>query len=96
MTVITLSPELEQILRRSVPGAPEMGLGIEPGLSGQVIKELNICVQQQELANNASVLLVPAGIRSTLARQLRSLASILHILTYNEVSDSKNIKRQLN
>ena len=92
MPVITLSPELEQILQQSVQSAPEMGLGIEPGLAEQMIKELNDCVQQQELANKASVLLVSPGIRSTLARMLRSLAPNLHVLTYNEVPDSKNIK----
>ena len=92
MPVITLSPELEQILQQSVQSAPEMGLGIEPGLAEQMIKELNVCVQQQELANKASVLLVSPAIRSTLARMLRSLAPNLHVLTYNEVPDSKNIK----
>jgi len=92
MPVITLSPELEQILQQSVQSAPEMGLGIEPGLAEQMIKELNACVQQQELANKASVLLVSPVIRSTLARLLRSLAPNLHVLTYNEVPDSKNIK----
>ena len=92
MPVITLSPELEQILQQSVQSAPEMGLGIEPGLAEQMIKELNDCVQQQELANKASVLLVSPAIRSTLARMLRSLAPNLHVLTYNEVPDSKNIK----
>ena len=54
MPVIKPGPELEQILRRSVLCAPEMGLGIEPGLAEQMIKELNDCVQQQELANHAS------------------------------------------
>ncbi len=92
MPVITLSPELEQILQQSVQSAPEMGLGIEPGLAEQMIKELNVCVQQQELANKASVLLVSATIRPVLARMLRSLAPNLHVLTYNEVPDSKNIK----
>ncbi len=92
MPVITLSPELEQILQQSVQSAPEMGLGIEPGLAEQMIKELNVCVQQQELANKAAVLLVSPGIRSTLARLLRSMAPNLHVLTYNEVPDSKNIK----
>jgi flagellar biosynthesis protein FlhA len=92
MPVITLSPELEQILQQSVQSAPEMGLGIEPGLAEQMIKELNDCVQQQELANKASVLLVSPTIRPVLARMLRSLAPNLHVLTYNEVPDSKNIK----
>jgi len=92
MPVITLNPELEQILQQSVQSSPEAGLGIEPGLAEQMIKELNMCVQQQELDNKAAVLLVSPVIRSTLARLLKSLAPNLHVLSYNEVPDSKNIK----
>lgn len=92
MAVITLNPELEQILQQSIQSSPEMGLGLEPGLADQMIKELNLCVQQQELENKAAVLLVSPAIRSTLARLLRSLAPNLHVLAYNEVPDSKNIK----
>ena len=92
MAVITLNPELEQILQQSIQSSPEMGLGIEPGLAEKMIKELNVCVQNQELDNKAAVLLVSPAIRSTLARMLRSLAPNLHVLAYNEVPDSKNIK----
>jgi len=92
MPVITLNPELEQILQQSVQSSPEAGLGIEPGLAEQMIKELNMCVQQQELDNKAAVLLVSPVIRSTLAKLLKSLAPNLHVLSYNEVPDSKNIK----
>ncbi len=92
LAVITLNPELEQILQQSIQSSPEMGLGIEPGLAEKMIKELNVCVQNQELDNKAAVLLVSPAIRSTLARMLRSLAPNLHVLAYNEVPDSKNIK----
>jgi flagellar biosynthesis protein FlhA len=92
MAVITLNPELEQILQQSIQSSPEMGLGIEPGLAEKMINELNGCVQKQELDNKAAVLLVSPAIRSTLARMLRSLTPNLHVLAYNEVPDSKNIK----
>ena len=92
MAVITLNPELEQILQQSIQSSPEIGLGIEPGLAEKMIKELNGCVQKQELDNKAAVLLVSPVIRSTLARMLRSLTPNLHVLAYNEVPDSKNIK----
>ena len=92
MAVITLNPELEQILQHSVQSAPESGLGIEPGLAEQMIGELNMCVKQQEIDSKAAVLLVSPVIRSTLARLLKSLAPNLHVLAYNEVPDSKNIK----
>ena len=92
MPVITLNPELEQILQQSVQSASDMGLGIEPGLAEQMIQELNMCIKQQEIDNKAAVLLVSPVIRSPLARLLKSLAPNLHILAYNEVPDSKNIK----
>jgi len=92
MAVISLNPELEQILLQSIQSAPENGLGIEPGLAEQMIEELNMCIQQQEIDNKAAVLLVSPMIRSTLAKLLKSLAPNLHVLAYNEVPDSKNIK----
>ena len=92
LAVITLDPELEQILLQSVQTAPESGLGIEPGLAEQMLKELNQCVQQQEANNNAAVLMVAPALRPTLARLLRNLAPNLHVLAYNEVPDSKQIK----
>ena len=92
MPVITLNPELEQILHQSVQSATDMGLGIEPGLAEQMIQELNTCIRQQEVNNKAAVLLVSPVIRTALARLLKSLAPNLHVLAYNEVPDSKNIK----
>ena len=92
MAVITLDPELEQILLQSVQTAPESGLGIEPGLAEQMIAELNLCIQQQEASNKAAVLMVSPVLRPVLARMLRSLAPNLHVLAYNEVPDSKQIK----
>lgn len=92
MAVITLDPELEQILIQSVQTAPESGLGIEPGLAEQMITELNQCVQLQTAGNDAAVLMVSPALRPILARLLRSLAPNLHVLAYNEVPDSKQIK----
>ncbi len=92
MSVITLNPELEQILQQSIQSASELGLGIEPGLAEQMIQELNMCIKQQEIENKAAVLLVSPVIRNALARLLRNLAPNLHVLAYNEVPDSKNIK----
>ena len=92
MPVITLNPELEQILQQSIQSASDMGLGIEPGLAEQMIQELNMCIKQQEIDNKAAVLLVSPVVRSPLARLLKSLAPNLHVLAYNEVPDNKNIK----
>ena len=58
MAVISLNPDLEQILLQSVQTAPESGLGIEPGLAEQMITDLNHSVQGMEAENKAAVLLV--------------------------------------
>ena len=92
MAVITLNPELEQILMQSVNTAPDAGIGIEPGLAERMITDLNQCISQQEANNKAPVLLVAPALRMTLSRLLRSLAPNLHVLAYNEVPDSKQIK----
>ena len=92
MTVISLNPELEQLLRQSVQTTPENGLGIEPGLAEQMITELNQNVRRLETENKVAVLLVSPILRPTLARLLRNLAPNLHVLAYNEIPDSKHIK----
>jgi flagellar biosynthesis protein FlhA len=51
-----------------------------------------VCIKQQEIENKAAVLLVSPVIRNALARLLKNLAPNLHVLAYNEVPDSKNIK----
>ena len=92
MAVISLNPDLEQILLQSVQTAPESGLGIEPGLAEQMITDLNQCVQRMEAENKAAVLLVSPALRPMLARLLKNLAPNLHVLAYNEVPDNKQIK----
>ena len=92
MAVISLNPELEQILLQSVQTAPESGLGIEPGLAEQMIVDLNQSVQQMEAENRAAVLLVSPALRPMLSRLLKNLAPNLHVLAYNEVPDNKQIK----
>ena len=92
MAVISLNPDLEQILLQSVQTAPESGLGIEPGLAEQMITDLNHSVQRMEAENKAAVLLVSPALRPMLARLLKNLAPNLHVLAYNEVPDNKQIK----
>ena len=92
LAVISLNPELEQILLQSVQATADSGFGIEPKLAEQMITELQQCVLTQELANKAAVLLVSPVLRMDLAKMLRNLAPNLHVLAYNEVPDNKHIK----
>ena len=83
---------LKPLLMQSLQTSPDQGLGIEPGLTEKLIMELNQCAQQQEASGKAAVLLVQPSLRASLARMLRSLAPNLHVLAYNEVPDSKQIR----
>ena len=92
LAVMSLAPELEQVLLQSAQAASDGGLGIEPRLAEQMIGELRQTAQMLEADNRAAVLLVSPALRPTLSRLLRSLAPNLHVLAYNEVPDNKQIR----
>lgn len=91
LPVIALEPELERILQDSLQGRAGSP-GLEPGLAERIQKGLADCVQRQEAAGSPSVLLVPPGIRATLARFARQALPGLHVLAYNEVPDNKQVR----
>ena len=96
LPVITLQPELEQLLLQAVQQAMNSGGSasdavIEPGLAEKLQRSVSEAAQQQEMSGNPAVLLVSAGIRPMLARFLRFSVQGLNVLSYNEIPDSKQI-----
>lgn len=90
--VITLDPELEQILHQSLQTAGENGAGIEPGLAEQMQKSLEESTLKMEMEGQVAVLLVSSFIRPWLARFVRHSISGLHVLAYNEIPEDRQIK----
>lgn len=90
--VMTLSPELEQILHQSLQAGGQDGAGIEPGIAENLQMSLNEATQQQELAGEPAVLLTSGMLRPVLSRFLKHAISGLHVLSYQEVPDDKQIK----
>ena len=90
--VITLEPELEQMLHQSLQTAGENGAGIEPGLAEQMHKSLEESTQKMEMEGQPAVLLVSSFIRPWLARFVRHSISELHVLAYNEIPEDRQIK----
>ena len=90
LPIITLDPALEQILQDSIqmPGGP----GFEPGMAERLLESLSQSVQQQETAGQVAVLVVSAPIRTLLARFVKGKISGLHVLSFNEIPDNKQIK----
>lgn len=90
--VITLAPELEQMLHQSLQAGGADGAGIEPGLAEKLQGSLNEASQQQELAGEPAVLLTSGMLRPVLSKFLKHSVSGLHVLSYQEVPDDKQIK----
>jgi flagellar biosynthesis protein FlhA len=90
--VITLAPELEQMLHQSLQAGGSDGAGIEPGLAERLQTSLNDAAQQQELAGEPAVLLTSGMLRPVLSKFLKHSVSGLHVLSYQEIPDDKQIK----
>ena len=90
--VITLAPELEQMLHQSLQAGGQDGAGIEPGLAERLQQRLSEAHQQQELAGEPAVLLTSGMLRPVLSRFVKHAIAGLHVLSYQEVPDDKQIK----
>ncbi len=88
--VMTLDPNLEQILQRSVQQAGEGG--IEPGMAENLHTTLQEHTQRQESLGKPAILLVSAPIRPLVARFVQHSIPGVSVLSYNEVPDDKKIK----
>jgi len=83
---------LEQILQSSLQGSGEGDAVLEPGLAERIHQSLAEAAQKQEISGQPSVLLVSAILRPILARFTKRTIPNLHVLSYNELPDSKRIK----
>lgn len=90
--VITLAPELEQMLHQSMQMAGDDGAGIEPGLAERMQKSLTEGAQQQEMAGDTPILLTSGILRSVLAKFVKYTIPGLRVISYQEVPDDKQIK----
>ncbi|MCF6325182.1 MAG: flagellar biosynthesis protein FlhA [Gammaproteobacteria bacterium] len=88
LSVISLDPSLEQLLQESMQG----GGGLEPGLAEKIHQSLLESVQRQEMAGQPAVLVVSAPLRPMLAKFVRNTIPSLHVLSYNEMPDNRQIK----
>ncbi|PRO74824.1 flagellar biosynthesis protein FlhA [Alteromonas alba] len=92
LPVITLAPELEQMLHQSLQAGGDDGAGIEPGLAERLQQSLQQAGQQQELAGEPAVLLTSGMLRPVLSRFLKNAVSGLHVLSYQEIPDDKQVR----
>jgi flagellar biosynthesis protein FlhA len=92
LPIITLDPELEQILLQTLNATGDTNVSLEPGLAENMHKNLNEVAQRQEMAGESAILVVQAGLRSWIARFIRHSIPTLNVLSYNEIPDNKQIR----
>ena len=90
--VITLAPELEQMLHQSMQMAGDDGAGIEPGLAERLQKSLTDGAQQQEMSGDTPILLTSGILRTVLAKFIKYTIPSLRVISYQEIPDDKQIK----
>lgn len=90
--VITLAPELEQMLHQSLQNAGDEGAGIEPGLAERLQVSLNEAHQNQEMAGEPSILLTSGMLRTVLSRFVKYTIPGLRVMSYQEIPDERQIK----
>ncbi|HTJ54050.1 MAG TPA: flagellar biosynthesis protein FlhA [Nitrosospira sp.] len=91
LQVMALDSGLERLLTQALQGNTH-GAGIEPGLAETLLREASGASKRQEQAGLVPVLLVPAALRTLLARFLHRALPQLKILSHAEMPDSSNIK----
>jgi flagellar biosynthesis protein FlhA len=90
--VITLAPELEQMLHQSMQATGGDGPNIEPGLAERMQKSLASAAQKQEMVGQPAILLTSGMLRATLSRFVKHTIPNLRVISYQEVPDEKQIR----
>ena len=92
LPVITLEPDLEQLLQSTLQGQAAGNAALEPGLAERLQSKLSDSAQRQEASNEAAVLMVAPQLRTTLARFTRATVPSLHVLAWNEIPDNRRVR----
>ena len=92
LPIITLDPEMEQLLLQALQATTDGSASLEPGLAENMHKKLQEAAQHQEMKGESSILVVQAGLRSWISRFIRHSIPGLNVLSYNEIPDNKQIK----
>jgi flagellar biosynthesis protein FlhA len=92
LPIITLKPELEQLLQNTIQSSGAAGVSFEPGMADKIQHSLAQFAAQQQSRQESTVLVVQPGIRSVLARFVRNISNDFHVLSYQEIPDNKQIR----
>jgi flagellar biosynthesis protein FlhA len=92
LAIMTLHPTLEQILLQSVQGQDGTVMAFEPGITQLIHSSLREASENQIARGEPAVLLLSQSLRAFLARMVRHAIPELHVLSYDEIPDDKQLK----
>lgn len=90
--VCVLDPSLERLLHSAVQATGEGDAPVEPNLADKLYGRLEEMVRHQEIACKPAVLLVADAVRPLLARFARSGLTGLHVLSFAEIPDGRQVR----
>ena len=92
LPLMTLDPQLEQLMHQSISGTSGNQLGIEPGLAERIQRSVGELMKRQGQQGQPSVLVTSPELRPWLARLLRPSLKDLHVLSYTEIPDNRSVR----
>jgi flagellar biosynthesis protein FlhA len=90
--VAVLDANLERILQQNMQSSDDGQVGFEPGLAERLQSALGETQASMEAQGHEGILLVAAPIRAWMARFAKHAAPGMHVLSYNEIPDNRQIK----
>ncbi|WP_345853382.1 flagellar biosynthesis protein FlhA [Shewanella algae] len=97
LKVMTLTPELERQLMSALSTAQQQGsvsldgFPVDPQLLAQLQQKMPQLLAEAKAAGNHPILLVPPQLRPLLGRYALAFSRGLNVLSYNEISENKDI-----
>ncbi|MBV1906832.1 MAG: flagellar biosynthesis protein FlhA [Pseudomonadales bacterium] len=91
LDVITLEPELEQMLIQAWQKGSNEAVVIEPGLAERLQASIVSSAERQEISGKPAVVLVAGSIRAQLAKFVRFSQQPVHVVCYEEIPENRQI-----
>ena len=91
LSVITLDPELEALLTKTVAQTEGQAPPLEPSMAERLQRAIAATAEEQEIAGRPAVILCARPVRDTLAQFVRYGRHQVHVLSYDEVPENRQI-----
>ena len=92
LSVFTIDTRLEQLLQKSIQNNSDGYLMLEPGLAERLQSGVKEAAQRLQAIGLPAVLVVSKALRMVLAKLFTTSVTDLHVIAYEEIPDSKQIK----